>query len=718
MVAGCVLVYLNFTAGTAAAQSTESAGDQESVFLRISLGNQYLNNRNVSQAYGILFAVIVACFLLMMINMHEDWKLLKERTIRLTAANYSVRIRDHPDRLSVRRLAEWLIKYFGPLESIVVVDEAGVRRLGVCEKCIDFLNRKFRATVRSNRVVEDPLLPRSAAESDADAKRHAQSSARFSSASAGNDPLAKAKAQENLERQRRRSSDGEEAGGEAGVGAGAGEGEMGEGAPLAAPSPALPAVNADHFHEVLRPQMVIATFMNSADSDKCIFFHRRNLLSRIVPCWLSERGFFNCGPPLFYGRRLTVTLPREPSDIFWRNYAASGAAVRSLASLVVTGALMVVYFFVLRGVQQSRKESGLGTGASLGIGIGLSLLNLVTEYIFLSFTLLERHRSKSGMQLSMIFKKLIVELLNNVVILLLVFELPTASGFTGTDWYRSGGNVVTSLLIADTFIPFFVRIFHPFHRLRKCAARLFVRDQARLNEAFVPKLSIYNNFITFVGTLTWVFFYSPVLPIALPLSFIKLLFLYWVEKYNLLRRYGRPDMIDDQTAAFMLQVIPYTLIATCGFAVVGLRSQQSIFDAFDYRDENNNSPQRVAIAVTYLVLALIIGGKVIANVLATFLGLRFFQTQRATRYRADCCWRVLRNSYFHSRNEVPFSSVPDIESYLTEGGDMRIEVEAAPMPVVPEDGDGAPGESSKNLIAASSGRVSVADAGQRRGSFA
>jgi len=35
-----------------------------------------------------------------------------------------------------------------------------------------------------------------------------------------------------------------------------------------------------------------------------------------------------------------------------------------------------------------------------------------------------------------------------------------------------------------------------------------------------------------MSTLTWVFVYAPALPIALPLSLIKLVFMYWIEKYN------------------------------------------------------------------------------------------------------------------------------------------------------------------------------------------
>jgi len=58
------------------------------------------------------------------------------------------------------------------------------------------------------------------------------------------------------------------------------------------------------------------------------------------------------------------------------------------------------------------------------------------------------------------------------------------------------------------------------------------RSSRVVNRLYVPQLSIYNNFIAFMSTLTWVFVYAPALPIALPLSLIKLVFMYWIEKYN------------------------------------------------------------------------------------------------------------------------------------------------------------------------------------------
>ena len=53
-------------------------------------------------------------------------------------------------------------------------------------------------------------------------------------------------------------------------------------------------------------------------------------------------------------------------------------------------------------------------GVGLAIGFSLSALNMFAEFVFLNFTLLERHRSKSGTQLSMILKKLVLELINNL----------------------------------------------------------------------------------------------------------------------------------------------------------------------------------------------------------------------------------------------------------------------------------------------------------------
>jgi len=400
------------------------------------------------------------------------------------------------------------------------------------------------------------------------------------------------------------------------------------------------------------------------------------MLNRLFPCCLGETC--DCHPPAFNGGYLSAKRPREPSDINWRNYGATGRPFRMLFALILTAVTCTGYYFVVT-IARDYSDAGGGVSTQLGIGIGvaLSALNFVYEFLFLNVTLLEKHKSKSGMQTSMIWKKLALEILNNLVIMLLVFNIPGGNDYTDVagqadraKWYNSAGVLLTSLMISDTFLPCIVRVIHPIHRLKKfiiscCCAH----DQEKLNQAYVPQLSIYNNFIAFLATLTWVFIYSPAIPVAIPLSLLKLVFLYWIEKYNVLRRYGKPDMIDDRAAAFLVAIVPLGLIVQCVAALVCFRYFTSVYTLFNIdsiptstSEANTTSGQIVMVPMLGLAVLVFLLGDVVGRFLGA-VGCKACRAgQRASRYDSTCCWDMRK--VVNTREEIPYVNVAGIESYM------------------------------------------------------
>lgn len=76
--------------------------------------------------------------------------------------------------------------------------------------------------------------------------------------------------------------------------------------------------------------------------------------------------------------------------------------------------------------------------------------------------------------------------------------------------------------------------------------------------------NIMSNFANTVMTCLW---FSPVIPLAIPLAAIFTFLDYWINKRMLLRKYKRPNMFGGLMATFFANLLPYViLIWACGTA--------------------------------------------------------------------------------------------------------------------------------------------------------
>jgi len=618
--AGIAMMYLNYNVG-----GDDFEQEETSIFLRLTPGNLWIHGEEPTYLYGGICAGAIVCFALLILTLREDWRLLTERTIRTTAASYSVRVKNLPKKLSARRLLEWASKNYGPVESICVVTKDGDRVNGVCSDCQEYCTRALthNTFLGMHRQVKDPLLDISNLPVDEGA----------------DDGKSKSSKRRNLNKSQ-------------------------------------PKVNEEHFHTFVKPQMVIITFVMSSHADKCIFEHRKTVLTRFCCCFLGC-GCMDCHGPFFFSRRLHCSRPREPSDYHWDNFSFGGRNLRLFFSLLLSLAVVGAFGFGMFWVNSVRQT--ISTNLSIAIGVSISILNLLAEFLFLKLTIIERHKSKSALQLSMISKKLAVELINNIAVTTAIFSVPDNEA--NTEWYRTAGTIVTSIMIADAIIPNVVRVFHPVNRIKRALIYLCSDDQERLNEAYVPQLTIYNDFIAFMSSLTWVFVYFSVLPIALPITFVKVTCLYLIEKYNVLRRYGKPEMVDDKAASMLCAVLPWTMWLSSMVAVIVLRAQESISSAFQFSnlkshdDEDVNitvdandashtfEAQRVVLAVFFVATAFLLLTEVFPGVLSS-LGIRWFERKRASRYKGTCCWGTEMSLRFTNLEEQPYHRIPGIEHYV------------------------------------------------------
>jgi hypothetical protein len=69
-----------------------------------------------------------------------------------------------------------------------------------------------------------------------------------------------------------------------------------------------------------------------------------------------------------------------------------------------------------------------------------------------------------------------------------------------------------------------------------------------------------NNISNFMVLIMTCIFYSPIIPLAIPLAFLGSVVNYWVYKYMLLRKHRMPEMFSDMMATFFANFMPIVLI--------------------------------------------------------------------------------------------------------------------------------------------------------------
>jgi hypothetical protein len=69
-----------------------------------------------------------------------------------------------------------------------------------------------------------------------------------------------------------------------------------------------------------------------------------------------------------------------------------------------------------------------------------------------------------------------------------------------------------------------------------------------------------NNISNFMVLIMTCIFYSPIIPLAIPLALAGSFINYWAYKYMLLRNHKMPEMFSDMMATFFANFMPLVLV--------------------------------------------------------------------------------------------------------------------------------------------------------------
>jgi len=286
--------------------------------------------------------------------------------------------------------------------------------------------------------------------------------------------------------------------------------------------------------------------------------------------WRAFRRVFG----RFFGTQFFWEWERapEPSDISWENLGISTQKriVNSLSSFGATAVLIVLCFLVNFAIEKWQNEieddessSNLYVNTLAIIG---TLIVFITNSLLLSavrrFSIYEQHETRTKMNVSVAFKLTITRFLNSSIVLMMINR-------DASQWFKSG-----KLAYEATILITLMALIEPLEYLANIPGwikwftikqakkegqdcKLTQREAHHLFEK--PEVDMADNVANFLNLVMTCLFYSPIVPLAIPLCCVGCILNYWIYKYMLLRRHRLPEMCSELMALFPTNFMQWIL---------------------------------------------------------------------------------------------------------------------------------------------------------------
>ena len=182
------------------------------------------------------------------------------------------------------------------------------------------------------------------------------------------------------------------------------------------------------------------------------------------------------------------------------------------------------------------------------------------------FSLFERHETKTKMNISVAFKLGFLRFCTSSICYLLVHK-------NAYNWYVGADLVYdVTMILAFLAIGPLITLFDAVVIIKKCTrcyekskgddCKLTQREANELYEGSV--IDVENNLSNFLNLILTCLFYSPLVPVAIPIAFIGAVLNYWVTKWMLVYVHKHPDELSDLLTTFFVNLLPFASVIWAG----------------------------------------------------------------------------------------------------------------------------------------------------------
>ena len=306
-------------------------------------------------------------------------------------------------------------------------------------------------------------------------------------------------------------------------------------------------------------------FNSMKEKDKFLKIHNKNLIMKIIESLsnLKYYLFYCCinsakRKEYFLKSNISIEIAPEPEDIIYENLEFSWKQryLRVVFAYIISFILIAICFiFILLlnslQIQKSKadnKNNKLNRYiVSISISLCIIIIDSIFEKILIILTKVEKQISMTNYFLSFSIKLTFLTFLISAIIPFL------SSYFYGEQLNHDMliTNCFTMFLSNSFFIPITWTINFDFFlkKLRRYIIKKKKKHlpQNELNTLYeLLDMDIASKYSYVAKTLLMTFFYLPIFPFGLLISCFGFLFAYFLEKYNFVKQYKKPIMLNSR----------------------------------------------------------------------------------------------------------------------------------------------------------------------------
>lgn len=252
--------------------------------------------------------------------------------------------------------------------------------------------------------------------------------------------------------------------------------------------------------------------------------------------------------------------------------------------------------------------------------VGIILINFFLLIVLKLLTAIERPPTLDKLKLSLLKKVFVAMFINTTIITVLVnadFQAYIAAYgiFDGSysdfsqGWYLSVGSTIVVTLFINVFSPHCVNllVLRTIRRCLRCCCWRRAKTQQELNGLFVgPEFDLAVKYAVVLNLVFSCFLYSGGMPLLNCFCFIGLFFIYWTDKYLVLRYYKKPPVYNETLNTQAVNFLPLSVIFHCAVSLYMYGSDEEILP------EDTPLEERIASAsglllILYMIVAVGVG---------------------------------------------------------------------------------------------------------------
>ncbi|KAL4435368.1 hypothetical protein ABPG74_022851 [Tetrahymena malaccensis] len=286
---------------------------------------------------------------------------------------------------------------------------------------------------------------------------------------------------------------------------------------------------------------------------------------------------------IYQNKVLQITQAPYPSDMYWENLhiTQNEKNKRSLKGFLITilalaGCAGLIYLLLFIQKQQkpsssqntTQSNNALVQSIAILLSIAITILNFLLQIVLKYLTNIEGCYTRTEYNISIAKKMAWATFINTSLIQFFIDVVLSDQKKFGAI-FSEGGIAYNQnyVFMFNMVIPFimglidFPGIFKKVQqKMQSQKAKKCYLTQEQLNNLYeYPQYNISQQYANNLKTMFMVAFYSPIIPIGIVYSMVAILLIYWVDKFNILRRKTIKFSQSAELSIEMTEMIEYIL---------------------------------------------------------------------------------------------------------------------------------------------------------------